>query len=70
MIKKRLDRIKGDDCVTFGDFEDDCQKDFSLKSACRELTKELINHRGELTGSERKHLLELIEAASHMMQYY
>jgi uncharacterized protein YyaL (SSP411 family) len=59
----------GDDC----DSEDsgyEQEEKFSIKSACRQLTRELQDHKGELTGSERKHLLELIESAVKVLRAY
>jgi hypothetical protein len=43
---------------------------FSLHSACRNLTRELTNHRGELTYSDKAHLLEMIEVAAKVMRCY
>jgi hypothetical protein len=61
------------DAFPEGDCEDSgdkCEDRFSIKSACRNITRELQNHSGELTGSEKKHLLEMIEAAAKVMQFY
>jgi len=52
------------------DSGDECEEQFSIKSACRNITRELTNHRGELTGSEKAHLLEMIEAAAKVMRFY
>jgi hypothetical protein len=52
------------------DSEDEQEAPFSIKSACRNITRELTNHSGELTSSEKKHLLEMIEAAAKVMQFY
>jgi hypothetical protein len=67
-LSNRIHTVLGDDSES-----EDCENEkeaFSLKAACRELTHELQDHRGELTSSERKHLLELIEAAAKVMQFY
>lgn len=50
--------------------EESVNGEFSLKISCKNITRSLTNHRGELTHSEKKHLLEMIEAAAKVMQFY
>jgi microcompartment protein CcmL/EutN len=42
----------------------------SIKITCRQVIRELQNHSGELTESEKKSLIEMIEAAAHVMLFY
>jgi hypothetical protein len=67
-LSDKIREVLGDDCGSCEteneDSGDEQEEQFSLKSACRQLTRELQNHRGEFTGSERNHLLELIESAA------
>lgn len=73
-LSDKIHEVLGDDCDSCEteneDSGDEQEEQFSLKSACRLLTRELQNHRGELTGSERNHLLELIESAAKVLQAY
>ena len=61
----------GNDCDSESeDSGDEQEEQFSLKSACRDLTRELQNHRGELTLTEKRAMLELIESAAKVLQAY